>query len=176
MGPAISYTVQIDEDDLLDLGLGRSIYSKAQVKEFLKFQDSQGNSQAYLMDIADLAYGGRGKDGSWGLGMGEKARADLINAMGWSLAPQYRWVGPFAVIMDCQSRHKDDRRLATSNPALLLTEIERRNHLSHLISLGWKLRTRKTQCLKLSRGAVIFYIISCSVVQLSIVVYYFAVA
>jgi hypothetical protein len=28
--------VQVDEDDLLDLGLGRSIYSKAQVEESLK--------------------------------------------------------------------------------------------------------------------------------------------
>jgi hypothetical protein len=64
MGPAILNTVQIDEDDLLDLGLGRSIYSKAQVEEFLKFQDSQGNRRAYLTETAELAYGGRGKDGS----------------------------------------------------------------------------------------------------------------
>ncbi len=34
--------VQIDDEDALDLGLGRTIYSKAQVEEFLKFQDSQG--------------------------------------------------------------------------------------------------------------------------------------
>ena len=34
--------VDIDEGDLLDLGLGRSIYTKEQVEEFLKFQDSQG--------------------------------------------------------------------------------------------------------------------------------------
>jgi hypothetical protein len=34
--------VQVDEDDLLDLCLGRFIYIKAQVEEFLKFQDSQG--------------------------------------------------------------------------------------------------------------------------------------
>jgi hypothetical protein len=34
--------VQIEDEDMLDLGLGRSIYSKAQVEEFLKFQDSQG--------------------------------------------------------------------------------------------------------------------------------------
>jgi Trm5-related predicted tRNA methylase len=34
--------VQIEKEDMLDLGLRRSIYSKAQVEEFLKFQDSQG--------------------------------------------------------------------------------------------------------------------------------------
>ncbi len=32
--------VHIEEDDLLDLGLGRSIYSKEQVEEFLWIQDS----------------------------------------------------------------------------------------------------------------------------------------
>jgi hypothetical protein len=55
--------VQIDDDDLLDLGLGQSIYSKAQLEEFLKFQDSQG-TRAYLMDTVELAYGGCGKDKS----------------------------------------------------------------------------------------------------------------
>ncbi len=66
--------VIIDEEDVLDLGLGRSIYSKAQVEEFLKFQDSQGTRRAYLTETAELAYGGRGEDGSWGLGLGERAR------------------------------------------------------------------------------------------------------
>ncbi len=50
--------VQIEEEDVLDLGLGRSIYSKAQVEEFLKFQDSQRPWQAYLTETAELAYGG----------------------------------------------------------------------------------------------------------------------
>jgi hypothetical protein len=34
--------VQIEDKDVLDLGLGRSKYSKAQEEEFLKFLDSQG--------------------------------------------------------------------------------------------------------------------------------------
>ncbi len=37
--------VNIEDEDVLDLGLGRSIYSKAQVEEFLKFQDSQRPGQ-----------------------------------------------------------------------------------------------------------------------------------
>jgi hypothetical protein len=57
--------VIIDKEDVLDLGLGRSIYSKAQVEEFLKFQDSQGTRRAYLTETAELAYGGSGEDGSW---------------------------------------------------------------------------------------------------------------
>jgi hypothetical protein len=56
--------VQRGEDDQLDLGLGWSIYSKAQAEEFLKFQDSLGTRRAYLMETAKLAYGGHGEDGS----------------------------------------------------------------------------------------------------------------
>jgi hypothetical protein len=59
--------VQIDEDDLLGLGLGRLIYSKAQLEEFLKFHDCQGTRQAYLTETTELAYRGRGEDRSWGL-------------------------------------------------------------------------------------------------------------
>ncbi len=66
--------VQIEDDNLLDLGLGLSIYSKAQVEEFLKFQDSGGTRQAYLTETAELSYGGGGEDGSWGLGLGKQAR------------------------------------------------------------------------------------------------------
>jgi hypothetical protein len=47
--------VQVDEDNLLDLDLGWSIYCKAQVEEFLKFQDSQGTRGAYLMEAEELA-------------------------------------------------------------------------------------------------------------------------
>jgi hypothetical protein len=54
-GPA-SRAVHIDDKDLLDLGLGQSIYSKEQVKEFLKFQDSQGTRRTYLRETAELAY------------------------------------------------------------------------------------------------------------------------
>jgi hypothetical protein len=91
--------VIIDEEDVLDLGLGRSIYSKAQVEEFLKFQDSQGTRRAYLTKTAELAYGGRGEDGSWGLGLGERAREALIDTVGWSLVPLYRLTGPVTVFI-----------------------------------------------------------------------------
>ncbi len=81
--------VNIEDKDVLDLGLGRSIYSKAQVEEFLKFQDSQGTRRAYLTETAELAYGGRGEDGSWGFGLGERAKESLIKTVGWSLIPLY---------------------------------------------------------------------------------------
>jgi hypothetical protein len=86
--------VHIYEDDLLDLGLGRSIYSQAQVKKFLKLQDFQGTWRAYLAETAELAYGGRSKHGSWGLRLCERVREALIDAVGWSLVPLYRLMGP----------------------------------------------------------------------------------
>jgi hypothetical protein len=49
------WLVQIE--DVLDQGLRRSIYSKAQEEEFLKFQDSQGTWRAYLTETEELTYG-----------------------------------------------------------------------------------------------------------------------
>ncbi len=49
--------VQVDEDDLLDPGL-RSQYSKAQVEEFLMFQDSKGTRRIYMAETVEFAYGG----------------------------------------------------------------------------------------------------------------------
>jgi hypothetical protein len=58
--------VQIDDEDLLYQDLGRSIYSKAQVEEFLKFQVSQGTLRAYLTETTELAYrGARTGPGDW---------------------------------------------------------------------------------------------------------------
>jgi hypothetical protein len=74
--------VHIDEEYLLNLRLWWPIYSKEQVEEFLGFQDSQGTRRAYLIETAERAYGGRSKDGAWGLGMGERARDALIDAVG----------------------------------------------------------------------------------------------
>jgi hypothetical protein len=42
----LSHGLVIEEEDVLDLGLERSIYCKAQVEEFLKFQDFQGTQRA----------------------------------------------------------------------------------------------------------------------------------
>jgi hypothetical protein len=78
--------VQIEEEDMLDLGLGRSIYNKVQVEEFLKFQDSQETRRAYLRETAELSYGGRGEDGSWGKG-GPHQRSGLVP--GASLPPDW---------------------------------------------------------------------------------------
>jgi hypothetical protein len=46
--------VQVNEDNLLDLGLGWPIYSKAQVEDFLRFQYSKGAQRAERAESAEL--------------------------------------------------------------------------------------------------------------------------
>ncbi len=60
--------VKISDVNLLNLGLGRSIYSKEQMEDFAQFQDSQNTRKAYLAEAAELAYLGR-SGGEWGLGL-----------------------------------------------------------------------------------------------------------
>jgi hypothetical protein len=56
--------VKISDVDILGLGLGKSIYSKEQMKEFVCFQDNQNTRRAYLVETAELAYLGR-SGGEW---------------------------------------------------------------------------------------------------------------
>ncbi len=43
--------------------MGKSIYTKEQLDEFARFQDSQGMRKAYLAETAELAYTGRTESG-----------------------------------------------------------------------------------------------------------------
>ncbi len=40
--------VRIDPVEVNNIGLGKSIYTKEQLDEFARFQDSQGTKKAYL--------------------------------------------------------------------------------------------------------------------------------
>jgi hypothetical protein len=55
--------VKIDPVEVSDIGLGKSIYTKEQLDEFARFQDSQGTRKAYLAETAELAYTGRSENG-----------------------------------------------------------------------------------------------------------------
>jgi hypothetical protein len=59
--------VKIDPVEVNDVGLGKSIYTKEQLDEFARFQDSQGTRKAYLAETAEAAYTGRSENGEWGL-------------------------------------------------------------------------------------------------------------
>ena len=75
-----------------------TIYSKEQMEDFARFQDSQNTRKAYLAEAAELAYLGR-SGGEWGLGLTELARDQIVNAVGYRLIPLYRLIGPTAVIV-----------------------------------------------------------------------------
>jgi hypothetical protein len=48
--------VRIDPVKVNDIGLGKSIYTKEQLEEFARFQDSQGPRKAYMAETAEMAY------------------------------------------------------------------------------------------------------------------------
>ncbi len=58
--------VQIETIQMSDIGLGKSIYIKKLLERFATFQDSQGTRKAYLMEIAEIMYGGRNEKGEGG--------------------------------------------------------------------------------------------------------------
>jgi hypothetical protein len=86
--------VRIDPVEVNDIGLGKSIYTKEQLVEFARFQDSQGTRKAYLAETAELAYTGRTGNGEWGLALSAAAPGSLIDIVGASFFPLYGVVGP----------------------------------------------------------------------------------
>ncbi len=73
--------IAIDDVKVMDLGLGRSIYSPEQLEEFARFQESQRTGRAFLAESAERAYNTR-VGGQWGLGLSDLATAHLIDAVG----------------------------------------------------------------------------------------------
>jgi hypothetical protein len=86
--------VKIDPVEVSDVGLGKSLYTKAQLDEFARFQDSQGTRKAYLAETAELAYVSRTPNGEWGLALSPAAQGSLIDIIGTSFFPLYSVVGP----------------------------------------------------------------------------------
>jgi hypothetical protein len=86
--------VKIDPVTVNNIGLGKSIYTKEQLEEFARFQDSQGTRKAYLAETAEIAYLGRNKKGEWGLALGSAAQTSLVDLVGMNFFPLYKVVGP----------------------------------------------------------------------------------
>jgi hypothetical protein len=84
--------ITIDDVTVMNLGLGRSIYSPAQLEEFTRFQESQGTQRAFLDESAERAYNSRA-GGQWGSGLSDLATQNLIDAVGYHLVPMYRVIG-----------------------------------------------------------------------------------
>jgi hypothetical protein len=66
--------VRIDPVTVNNISLGKSIYTKEQLAEFARFQDSQGTRKAYLAETAEMAYIGstRRVSGGWPWARGPK--------------------------------------------------------------------------------------------------------
>jgi hypothetical protein len=87
--------VKIDPVEVNNIGLGKSIYTREQLDEFARFQDSQGTRKAYLAEkTAELAYSGRTESGEWGLALSSAAQGSIIDIVGASFFPLYSVVGP----------------------------------------------------------------------------------
>jgi hypothetical protein len=85
--------VRIDPVTVNNIGLGKSIYTREQLEEFARFQDSQGTRKAYLAETAEIAFLGRDEKGEWGLALGLAAQMSLVDLLGMSFFPLYctRW-------------------------------------------------------------------------------------
>jgi hypothetical protein len=91
--------VRIDLVTVNNISLGKSIYTREQLEEFARFQDSQGTRKAYLAETAEMAYIGRNEKGEWGLGLGSAAQVSLIDLVGVNFFPLYRVVGPMVFFL-----------------------------------------------------------------------------
>jgi hypothetical protein len=89
--------IAINDIKVMNLELGRSIYSPAQLEEFARFQESQGTRCAFLAESAERAYNNRA-GGQWGSGLSDLATESLIDAVGYHLVPMYRVIGPTAAV------------------------------------------------------------------------------
>jgi hypothetical protein len=91
--------VEIDHDVAEPCGVGRSIYSEAQLQAFAEFQQSLAVRAAYVANVSELAYSRRGPDGKWGLPLGPRATDAIIDLVGMSFIPLYRFLGPVSMIV-----------------------------------------------------------------------------
>jgi hypothetical protein len=91
--------VEIDHDAAEPWGLGRSIYSEAQLPAFPEFQQSSAVWAAYVADVSELAYSRRWMDGERGLPLEPRATDAIIDLVGLSFVPLYRFLGPVSMIV-----------------------------------------------------------------------------
>jgi hypothetical protein len=91
--------VDISQDQEEKWGLGRSIYSKEQLDAFHEFQMAAAVRAAYVADSSELAFSRRGPGGEWGLGLGGHAQAAIVDLVGLSFVPLYRFLGPASMLV-----------------------------------------------------------------------------
>ncbi len=78
--------------NIMNLGLGKIIYSPDQLKKFMRIQESQGTQTD-----AEHAYNGRA-DSEWGSGLPDMARDSIIDMVGYHLALMYGVISHTAAV------------------------------------------------------------------------------
>jgi hypothetical protein len=91
--------VDIGQEPEEKWGLGRSIYSKEQLDAFHEFQMAAAVRAAYVADSSELAFSRRGPGGEWGLGLGGHAQAAIVDLVGLSFVPLYRFLRPASMLV-----------------------------------------------------------------------------
>jgi hypothetical protein len=91
--------VLIDQDPPQPWGLGRSIYSPEQMQAFFAFQQSSAVRQAYIADASELAFSRRSASGEWGLPISEYSKHAIVDLVGLSFIPLYRFLGSVSMII-----------------------------------------------------------------------------
>ena len=81
----------------MTIGLGRSIYTDAQMSEFYAFINAAGTRNAFLADQTERAYQTR-SGADWGLALGDRAKELMLDHVGWSFIPLYRLFGPLSML------------------------------------------------------------------------------
>ena len=78
-------------------GLGRSIYSKEQIEQFLIYQEVSGSRAAFLSAQTQIAFKNRNANGEWGLPFNQFQSDQILDSVGLSFIPLYRFFGPITV-------------------------------------------------------------------------------
>ena len=79
------------------LGLGWSIYTDNQMKEFYTFQNAAGAQNVYLADQTERAFQMM-NNGECSLSLGDRAHEMMLHHMGWSFIPLYRLFRPLSML------------------------------------------------------------------------------
>ena len=85
------------DEPTMQLGLGKSIYTDKQMREFYAFQNAAMARNAFLADQTERAYQTR-NGGDWGLSLGDRAKEMMLDHVGWSFIPLYRLFGPLSML------------------------------------------------------------------------------
>ena len=81
----------------LKLGLGHSIYTDNQMREFYQFQNAAWARNTYLADQTQWAF--QTMSGSeWGLSLCDRAREMILDHVSWSFILLYQLFGPLSMM------------------------------------------------------------------------------